>query len=92
MKVEFIFKISQRNKNFIPIDPVFSRWVHIIKKSANPKLIYKFKELKWHLFFSLEFESFNLFSLEFESFPIFGWLCFNVLKFCNIPKLFTFYS
>ena len=55
-KVEFDFKISCGIK-ILPMDPVFSSWVNVIKKALVINRSRIVKELKGHLFFSLKFKS-----------------------------------
>ena len=54
-QVAFILKVSQRKKT-LPIDPVFSSWVHVIKKAPIINCSRNSKSLKG-IYFSLKFES-----------------------------------
>ena len=52
-EVEFNFEISSGIKT-LPIDPVFSSWFKLIKKSANHKMLKKLTELKGAFIFFFE--------------------------------------
>ena len=55
-KVDFVFKISQRNNN-LPIDPILLSCVHVIKEVPIIKFSRNSKSLKVIYFYSFKFES-----------------------------------
>ena len=99
-KVEFFLRFPSEIKT-LPIDPVFSIWVHVINKAPNI-IVQKIRRASKHLFFFFEIwkfffkkvSGFLMFTCVHYSFPIFDWLCLKIvgLVFVTIAKVSVFYS